>query len=315
MKSNENIKFFIVTGILLVFIGLIVLFAMVDINLGIVKISSVKTLLAQKSAVNKSQDNLKKEEVKYTKAISEVKTQEAKYKDEKTKYDAISNDTVKMINEATTEENYNIEYMWIKLGNYAKSNNLTILVTEPGGTAISDETTDKTATTSTTGTTNTTSTTGTTNTTGTTSTTTNGTTTAGTVKTANANVAATANTATATTGTSTTGTANNTTGTSTTGTTGTNNTTKTTNPITGNTINNTNVTTNSTTDVATPIASSNDSVLKIQVKGSYIDVSDFIFEVENDKSLRFKLDNISIECVSGTIIKATFDVKNLIIKK
>ncbi len=280
MKSNENIKFFIVTGILLTFIGLIVLFAMVDMNLGIVKISSVKTLLAQKSAVTKSQENLKKEEAKYTKAISEVKTQEAKYKDEKAKYDAISDDTVKMINEATTEENYNIEYMWIKLGNYAKSNNLTILVTEPGGTATTAENTDKT--------------TSTTGTTGTTPSGTTGTTTTGTVKTANANLATTANTAT----------------------TGTTNTTKTTNPITGNTVNNTTGTTsNTSTTDKTAATTSSDSVLKIQVKGSYIDVSDFIFEVENDKSLRFKLDNISIECVSGTTIKATFDVKNLIIKK
>ena len=55
--------------------------------------------------------------------------------------------------------------------------------------------------------------------------------------------------------------------------------------------------------------------MKIQVKGSYMDISDFIFEVENDKALRFKLDNISIEYVSGTTIKANFDVKNLIIKK
>ncbi|MEG0872568.1 MAG: hypothetical protein RSG48_01190, partial [Clostridia bacterium] len=58
-----------------------------------------------------------------------------------------------------------------------------------------------------------------------------------------------------------------------------------------------------------------DTVFKIQVSGSYIDVSDFIFEVENDKDLRFKLDNISIEYVSGNKIKANFDVKNLSIKK
>ena len=58
-----------------------------------------------------------------------------------------------------------------------------------------------------------------------------------------------------------------------------------------------------------------DNVLKIQVTGSYINVSDFIFEVENDKDLKFKLDNISIEYVSGRTIKATFDVKNTIILK
>ena len=37
--------------------------------------------------------------------------------------------------------------------------------------------------------------------------------------------------------------------------------------------------------------------------------------IENDTELRFKLDNISMEYVSGTTIKTTFDVKNMIIKK
>ena len=36
-------------------------------------------------------------------------------------------------------------------------------------------------------------------------------------------------------------------------------------------------------------------VLQIQVTGSYLDLSDFIFEVENDDELNFKLDNILME--------------------
>ena len=55
--------------------------------------------------------------------------------------------------------------------------------------------------------------------------------------------------------------------------------------------------------------------MKIQLQGSYIDISDFIFEVENDDELKFKLDNIRIEYVEGTTIKATIDVKNTIIVK
>ena len=46
-----------------------------------------------------------------------------------------------------------------------------------------------------------------------------------------------------------------------------------------------------------------------------MNVSDFVFAVENDNELKFKLDNISMEYLSGTSIKATFDVKNMIIKK
>ena len=46
-----------------------------------------------------------------------------------------------------------------------------------------------------------------------------------------------------------------------------------------------------------------------------MNTSDFIFEVENDTSLRFKLDNISMDYVQGTTIKTTFDVKNITVNK
>ena len=44
-------------------------------------------------------------------------------------------------------------------------------------------------------------------------------------------------------------------------------------------------------------------------------MSDFVFEVENDKELRFKLDNMEVTYVSGTTIKAKFNVKNVIMIK
>ena len=61
-------------------------------------------------------------------------------------------------------------------------------------------------------------------------------------------------------------------------------------------------------------SSSDDSVLSIQVTGSYIDLCDFVFEIENDDSLRFKLDNISMSG-SSEAVTATFDVKNTIVIK
>lgn len=256
---RNNKKYIIVIAVLLVSIGMVVLFSLVDVNLGIFKIASVKTLLDQRVAINDSESKLKQEEATYNTAINNIKTQQTKYNTEKTKYETISDDTVNIINEATTEENYNIEYMWVKLGNYAKSNNLTLVVTEPGGTVTETATTTDAKTTTGTTATNTTATT-------------------------------TTNTATPATGTTTT--TPNTTGTTPPSTAG----------ITG------------TTGTAIPTQATTQA-LKTQVKGSYIDVSDFIFEVENDKDLRFKLDNISIEYVSGTTIKVNFDVKNLIIKK
>ena len=57
-----------------------------------------------------------------------------------------------------------------------------------------------------------------------------------------------------------------------------------------------------------------DKTLKINISGTYMNVSDFIFEVENDSELKFKLDNISMQ-PTGDGVSATFDVKNMIIVK
>ncbi|MEG0872567.1 MAG: hypothetical protein RSG48_01185, partial [Clostridia bacterium] len=136
---NEKTKL-IISGILIVvFIGLITLFALVDIDLGIIKISSVKTLLKQRREISGATAELKQQQSEYSTAVNNVKTEENKYKAEKAKYDAISDDTVNIIKEATTKESYNIEYMWIRLGNYAKSNNLSILMVEPGGAKAKEE--------------------------------------------------------------------------------------------------------------------------------------------------------------------------------
>lgn len=261
MKTNAATKYIIISIILLAFGGLTAFFVMEDVDLGFFKISSVSTLMGKKTEVAASQKNVEEQESAYDSAIATEKTEEKNFKKAKEEYESISDDTINMINEATTEENYNLEYMWVKLGNYAKSNNLTILVTEPGGTAPSDESKS-------------------------------------TAKTPGGAVTSAATSAAGTTAAD--GTAATTTPAGTTAAT-------TTPAVTGPVLSGTEDVAASATDGA--------ATMKIQVKGSYMDISDFIFEVENDKALRFKLDNISIEYVSGTTIKANFDVKNLVIKK
>ena len=252
LKEYKNL--IIVSVSLLVVIGLIVLFAFVDIDLGIIKISSVETILAQYDKITEAEQDLQTQQKIYNSALESLETEKKKYENEKAKYESISDETVKIIKEATTQENYSIEYMWITLGNYAKVNNLSIVLVEPGGTTGSTEevqnnvsSADKTESTpvegeESTSTTSTTSDSSETND----------------VQSANKD---------------------------------------------------------ESTEESDSNTSSNNSILKIQVEGSYMNVSDFVFDVENDKDLRFKLDNISMEYVSGTTIRATFDVKNTIIVK
>lgn len=51
--------------------------------------------------------------------------------------------------------------------------------------------------------------------------------------------------------------------------------------------------------------------VKIKLVGRYSDITDFVFEVENDNDLKFKLDNMLMEYSSDNKVSATFDVLSM----
>lgn len=247
----NNKKMIIISSILGVTVILIVLLMLLGANLIIVKIPSISSLVGEYGLVKKSEKDLSTAQGTYYTTVSNLEKAESDYDKQKNKYNSISDETINVIKEATTEESYNLEYMWIKLGNYAKKNNLEIVMVEPGGKQITNT-----------------------------------------------------NNNSSNSGSSTDNTDN----------TDSNSTTTTTTTTSSSTTNNsTNSSTNTSSDTSASTSSS--SALKIEVKGSYMNISDFIFEVENDTSLRFKLDNISMDYVKGTTIKASFNVKNIVINK
>lgn len=72
-------------------------------------------------------DGYKKEKVK-------LDEEKAKFDSIKAQYDSISNETIEKIIEAYKTHNYDLEWLWIVLGNYAKINNLEITIAEPENT-------------------------------------------------------------------------------------------------------------------------------------------------------------------------------------
>lgn len=263
-------KLIIVSSVLVVLIALTVTLLLVNVNLKLINLGSIKELIAKHGEAIQAEENLKKKETEYKNAVSKVNSSKSSFDTAKAKYEAISDETINVIKEATTEENYNIEYMWIRLGNYAKKNNLTIVMAEPGGSFTDSSSAPKDSTNKSTKTTTTTTTT-------------------------------TKNDDTSSTNNSSSSNSNSNSNSSSTKDTSTSNST------TSDDISSINQTAKDANDKNT--------LFKIQVSGSYLNVSDFVFEVENDKALRFKLDNISMDYVSGTTIKATFNVKNLVINK
>lgn len=59
------------------------------------------------------------------------------------------------------------------------------------------------------------------------------------------------------------------------------------------------------------LQSTDDSTIKTLVLGKYQNIADFVFEVENDKSLKFKLDNITMQYAGSNSVVATFDVLDM----
>lgn len=248
---QEYKKVIIISSISVILLLLLLLFLFVDISLGPIKISSISTILQQHGKVTQEEAELLLKQSTYQTTLSSLEKSKKNYEKEKKEYEALSDETIKVIKEATMQEEYSIEYIWIRLGNYAKMNNLSIVLVEPGGTqeAAKAEKENQTTTTP--------------------------------AKTADSNGDTT----------------------------------------TDSTSANSNENTDEKSETKEPSQEENleqnsrGETFKIQVSGSYMNVSDFVFAVENDSELKFKLDNITMEYVAGTTIKATFDVKNMIIKK
>ena len=226
---DETKKIVIAVLVLLVLLAGILAVALVDVP--VLGTLSVKSIIGKRQELITKEAELIKEQNTYDTKLIKLEDTKTSYGTEKTKYEAISDETIKIIQEANTLENYSLEYMWIRLGNYAKRNNLTFIMVEPNNdpilenNEIDEENEDKSVVEE--------------------------------DKTSESNEE----------------------------------------------------------DIVNDTAVGNGEALKIQVTGSYLDLADFIFEVENDSELRFKLDNISMELVSGTVVRATFDVKNIIINK
>lgn len=202
MINSSKIKTYILSLCIVIISILLAISLFNGLNIFGIKVLSLKDISSKKNEVKLAETNLELEKTKYEILEEKLNTEKTEFKTEKNKYESISEETVNIINKLNTKEKYSIEYIWIKLGNYAKLNNLDIVVAEPGNTLNGEE--EK---------------------------------------------------------------------------------------------------------------AQNDSIFKIQVNGSYIDVASFIYNVENDTELKFKLDNIKMEYVSGITIRATFDVKDIVIVK
>ena len=219
-KYNKLIILSSVLFVIIVFLTLVMVF---DFNALLFKNLSIAGIANEKEQVESLIQDKKNEDASYNSTLQELKNSENSYDVQKEAYENIPSSDIAIVQQATIDEKYFIEYLWVVLGNYAASNNLKIDIITPGSSySTSTEASDSEV-------------------------------------------------------------PNNT------------------ELADGNkSNNNTTVTTSGLKDR-----------VKIVVKGRYSDLADFVFDVENDSSLRFKLDNIKMTYSGDNKVEATFDVLSL----
>ena len=190
-------------SLIIVFVALAIVMYNIDLDLIFFKFYTTKSLEDKRIQLEQKMSELQNVRVSHKDALTSLENAKSSYSTEKSKYEAISEETLTTINTATQDEEYNIEYMWVSLGNYAKENNLTILLYEPGASA----------------------------------------------------------------------------------------------------------------DGSQELSNRTNQTLRVKVQGTYLNVAEFFYQVEQDKALRFNLDNIRMEYISNNDISAIFEVKDLILNK
>ena len=200
-------KLITLASTLLILIVAIVLLMIFDVDFKLFKNLSIAGIGEKKLAVELLMQDQEKAEQDNKMAKDSLNNSKNKFDVAKEEYENIDESTIQLVQDATKEVKYFIEYLWIVLGNYASANDLGVAIVTSNTTSSGDESSSSGS------------------------------------------------------------------------------------------------------------GSSLNSGVKVSVEGRYANVADFVFDVENDKSLKFKLDNIKMSYSGNNKIKATFDVLSLSVLK
>lgn len=219
IKEYKKILILFVVLVILV-ISIAVVFT-TDISLGSFKSAAIFTISAGKNELNGLIEREATVKAEHQSVLDSLETAKNEYDVQKEKFENIDQATVDLVKEATKDEKYFIEYLWITLGNYANDNNLLIDVITPGSTSAS----------------------------------------------------------------------------------------------TGEILNGSEQDSNQVNQDSVLDTSIANNSIRIVVKGRYANVADFVYDVENDKELKFRLDNMKMVYKSNNQIEATFNILSLKVKK
>lgn len=128
-------KQYIITGVLTVTLILFIVgltyVVLNTVSIGSVKALSIEDMKSKDSELKGAMTELEIAKMQYEAANANLDGAKRDYESAKNAYNNVSEEKINVIKEATKEEHYYIDWLWIVLGGYADSNNLVLSVIDP----------------------------------------------------------------------------------------------------------------------------------------------------------------------------------------
>ncbi|MDD4375877.1 MAG: hypothetical protein PHR25_03755, partial [Clostridia bacterium] len=132
--DKRIIKLIVCLVSLVVIIGILLYILVTGFKIGNIEVISVMGIAEKKESIENKKNELVTSETQNNTNKQTLEATKKEFAVQQERYELISDETINAIKEATKEEEYFIEYVWIVLGNYAKINKLELMVVEPNGT-------------------------------------------------------------------------------------------------------------------------------------------------------------------------------------
>lgn len=128
-------KQYVITGVLTLTLILLIagltFVTLKTVSIGNIKALSIEDMKAKDVELEIAMAELEVAKVQYNAANVNLESAKKAYDTAKNAYNNISEDKIETIKEATREEHYYIDWLWIVLGEYAESNDLVLSVIDP----------------------------------------------------------------------------------------------------------------------------------------------------------------------------------------
>ncbi len=136
MMKNSYAKFAVAVVILIALAGTIGFLATSGVKLLGYEVRSVKGYTETLSTLVGTENKFETATTLQKEKIKDLEKAKKDFEKSKKEYEQISDETINIIKDVCKKEKYSLEFLWIRLGQYARRYNLAVKLIEPGGEVV-----------------------------------------------------------------------------------------------------------------------------------------------------------------------------------